>query len=68
MGLVSDLDSQGVSGYSEELARTMRILSAKRELYAGDGNPTCTAGRCEQPAARECHNRNEFLGRGATGL
>ncbi len=29
VGLVSDLDSQGVSGYSEELARTMRILSEK---------------------------------------
>jgi len=29
VGSVSDLDSQGVSGYSEELARTMRILSEK---------------------------------------
>jgi hypothetical protein len=29
VGSVSDLDAQEVSGYSEELARTMRILSEK---------------------------------------
>jgi hypothetical protein len=29
VGSVSDLDSQGVSGYSDELARTIRVLREK---------------------------------------